>query len=347
MGSAEAPYLSVVVTARNDDHGGNLLGRMQLFVDGFLEQCHTHALPAELVLVEWNPPADRPRLAEALSWRRLTPRCRVRILTVSPELHGRHAHADRLPLFQMLAKNAGIRRAVGSFVLATNIDILFSAPLMRYLAARRLRAGRMYRADRHDVPGDVPREGTLAARLAHCGRHVIRIHGREGTRTLRTGEYHSVHPAQDWRGRLRDGLEWVGLIPVEHVSRLHTNACGDFTLMDREAWGRLRGYPELEMFSFHLDSVLCHAAHHAGIRERALPPALCVYHIEHATGSGWTPEGQARLEARLAAAGIPQLSHAQFEAWGIQMRRTRQPILFNDPQWGLAGVVLPEQTLEG
>ena len=26
------PYLSLVVTARNDDHGGNLLGRMQAFV---------------------------------------------------------------------------------------------------------------------------------------------------------------------------------------------------------------------------------------------------------------------------------------------------------------------------
>ena len=28
----DAPYLSVVATARNDDHGGHLLGRMQVFV---------------------------------------------------------------------------------------------------------------------------------------------------------------------------------------------------------------------------------------------------------------------------------------------------------------------------
>ncbi|MDB5305838.1 MAG: hypothetical protein JWO38_40, partial [Gemmataceae bacterium] len=66
--AGEGPYLSVVAAARNDDHGGNLLGRMQLFVNGLLEQCRRHRLPAELVLVEWNPPPDRPRLADALRW---------------------------------------------------------------------------------------------------------------------------------------------------------------------------------------------------------------------------------------------------------------------------------------
>ena len=62
------PALSIVATSRNDDHGGNLLGRMQTFVDGFAEQCRRHDLAAELVLVEWNPLPDRPPLAEALRW---------------------------------------------------------------------------------------------------------------------------------------------------------------------------------------------------------------------------------------------------------------------------------------
>ena len=57
------PLLSVVVVSRNDDHGGNLLYRMQMFVSGFLEQAKRYALSSELVIVEWNPPPDRPRLA--------------------------------------------------------------------------------------------------------------------------------------------------------------------------------------------------------------------------------------------------------------------------------------------
>jgi len=34
----QQPELSIVVTARNDNHGGNLLHRMQIFVNGILVQ---------------------------------------------------------------------------------------------------------------------------------------------------------------------------------------------------------------------------------------------------------------------------------------------------------------------
>src|SRR5207237_808326 len=118
------PYLSVVVTSRNDDHGQSLLRRMQTFVNALIGQCKRHGLRAELVLVEWNPPADRPRFIEALRWPEDTGPCQVRIIEVPPELHARFRHAENLPLFQMIAKNVGIRRARGRYVLATNIDIL-------------------------------------------------------------------------------------------------------------------------------------------------------------------------------------------------------------------------------
>jgi len=43
------------------------------------------------------------------------------------------AHGDKLPLFQMIAKNVGIRRARGRFVLVTNIDILFSDAVIQFM----------------------------------------------------------------------------------------------------------------------------------------------------------------------------------------------------------------------
>src|SRR5271163_2327585 len=134
----DEPYLSVVVASRNDDHGGNLLDRMQAFVNGLMQQCCRHELDAELIIVEWNPPPDRPRLAEALRWPDTNGHCRVRIIEVPAALHQRFQNADRLPLFQMIAKNVGIRRARGRFVLATNIDILFSDELMAHIAAEQL-----------------------------------------------------------------------------------------------------------------------------------------------------------------------------------------------------------------
>ena len=62
-----APYLSVVVTSRNDGHGGNPLERLQAFVNTFDAQCRRFGLDAELIIVEWNPPVDRPRLHEIVT----------------------------------------------------------------------------------------------------------------------------------------------------------------------------------------------------------------------------------------------------------------------------------------
>src|SRR5262249_5366379 len=126
------PYLSLVVTARNDDHGGNLLDRMQAFVNGWIGQARLHRIPSGLIVVEWNPPLERPRLAEALRGPADFGPCRVRFIEVPPELHARFHHAEALPLYQMLGKNVGIRRARGRFVLVTNIDILFSSELAAF-----------------------------------------------------------------------------------------------------------------------------------------------------------------------------------------------------------------------
>src|SRR6516225_10229947 len=122
----DAPQVSFVVTARNDDHGGGFLQRMQVFVTALLAQATRHGLRSELIIVEWNPPLDRPRLADALRWPARPGPCRVRIIEVPPWLHRRYQYSEKLPLFQMIAKNVGIRRARGRYVLCTNADIVFS-----------------------------------------------------------------------------------------------------------------------------------------------------------------------------------------------------------------------------
>src|SRR5215470_3402233 len=123
-GDAGEPYLSVVVTTRNDDHGHNPLGRFQAFINSLVAQCRRVNLPTVLIVVEWNPPADRPALRESVTWPLDGSPCTVRIIQVPAELHRTLKHPDALPLYQMIAKNVGIRRALGQFVLSTNIDIL-------------------------------------------------------------------------------------------------------------------------------------------------------------------------------------------------------------------------------
>ena len=83
----QAPYLSVVVTSRNDDHGGDPLKRLQAFVNCFDAQCLRTGLDAEIIIVEWNPPEDKPRLQTLVRWPSPCV-CTYRFITVPPELHG-------------------------------------------------------------------------------------------------------------------------------------------------------------------------------------------------------------------------------------------------------------------
>lgn len=171
-----APYVSIVVAARNDNHGGNMLARMQAFVDSWTIQAQLYRLESEIVVVEWNPPADRPHLAEVLSLPVNRNICDVRFIEVPADLHAGIPNSVAIPLHQMIAKNVGIRRARGQFVLATNLDIVCSRQLMEYLAMRRLESGVMYRLDRYDVSSDLPPHAAgVDPLLKHCAGHLLRV----------------------------------------------------------------------------------------------------------------------------------------------------------------------------
>jgi hypothetical protein len=212
-----SPYISVVVTARNDDHGGGLLSRMQAFVNGWIGQCKRHGLSSELIVIDWNPPQDRPPLVDALNWPKDCSPCDVRFIQVPPEIHERYRNARAMPLYQMIAKNVGIRRARGRFVLATNIDIIFSDELVRHLAEERLNSGCMYRIDRYDVTSGVPVDGTVDEQLSYCNSHLIRVNAREGTFDLTPNGLRALS-AEDIAG-LDSGITFgAGWYSVEHYS---------------------------------------------------------------------------------------------------------------------------------
>lgn len=346
--AVQPPYLSVVATARNDDHGGDLLNRLHLFVHGLAAQCDRHEIDAELVLVEWNPPADRPRLADAIDWPRST-HCRVRIIEVPSQLHAQLRYGDRLPLFQMIGKNVGLRRARGEFVLATNVDILFSDEVMTFIADRRLRAGVVYRVDRYDVTADIPSGLPVDEQLRMCAERVIRINALDTTRDLITGDTYRIFWPPWWvtvaiksvLAPMRREITRSNTLAWERARlRLHTNASGDFTLIDAEGWKRVMGYPEIKSYSMHLDGLLLYQAHHAGLREVDLP--YRIYHLEHTSGFKPDDEGLSALNDRLARESIPQVSYPQFKSWAIEMHRRRAPLLFNGDDWGFASEDLPE-----
>ena len=117
---------------------------------------------------------------------------------------------------------------------------------------------------------------------------------------------------------------------------LHLNACGDFTLLHRDAWAKIGGYAEFETFSLHLDSLGMVTAHFSGFRETWLPPPAVCFHIEHAIGSGFTPENQAPMFERLERQGIGWLDFNVVEPLLDEMQDKRA-IKFNTESVGIAG----------
>lgn len=379
-------HLSVVATSRNDNHGGSLLTRMQHFVDGFIQQCSRHQLSAELILVEWNPPTETSSLAETLRFPDEMNGCVIRIITVPSALHATLKHSDNLLLFQMIAKNVGIRRALGEYVLVTNIDILFSDEIMKYLAAH-LKPNKLYRADRFDIPPNIPKTTSFDTILLYCREHAFRINAKFGTLLKIHGKWKSPHAdifMNKIRKKMRAILKMVSIIfharypellfkAAKKISRLakaltpervllhivkkiqrmkryisdrfrlHTNACGDFTLLSYQDWCELRGYPEWEIFSWHLDSILLYQANRNGIREVNLHRNLGIYHIEHR--SGYTPEEEEKLFNRLDEKKIPYLSIKDFWSLVHEMdakKRKGEKTIYNSDTWGFSDMAFNE-----
>lgn len=334
---SDSKQISFVVTFRNDGKTGDELMRMQTFITLLLEQCDRFHLDAELVLVEWNPPAQKPLLAEALKWPKPSSSCPVRIIQVPQVIHERFENSDVIPLFQMIAKNVGIRRARGRFVLATNVDILFSNELMQFLASGQLNPHRMYRIDRHDVPAVIPLHLSLDEILEWCSQNVLHIYRYLETVDVTNGVIPPSRVAKI--SFFRKISNWFRNQDVP----LHTNACGDFTLLSAEYWMKVAGNPEFPVRAMKLDGLLCYAAHYAGAREMVLKNPLRIYHLEHPARSDGA---LVALSGRSSENLNLQISLTQYQAFIGQMRKQHRPIFFNDLNWGLADEILHETIID-
>jgi hypothetical protein len=320
------PYITFAVAARNDDYGGDFLHRMQVFVNALLALWERHGLNAELVVVEWNPPENRPRLKDALTWPRELKPGTVRIIEVPAGIHRRLPNSDRMPMFEYIAKNVGIRRAQGEYVLATNSDLLFSGELIAFFASQQLSPECFYRVDRYDVDSMVPPEMPVERQLQFCAKHSFRVSTVNGTIPIRRGLLSAFGNVLKPLILISSSDSEPGGATHQRPERLHTNAAGDFFLMATSRWHALRGYPELKSHSF-IDGYICFMAASSGLQQRILESPFRVYHQEH---------------DRSEHSKRPLTDYQQYLDRGRRMLEARRPEIFNDENWGLSHEQLPE-----
>jgi hypothetical protein len=158
-----------------------MIERLQSFIDTWVDQANLNKLTSEIIIVEWNPPQDRP-LIENLIKKPSSSYCDIAVVTVPFEEHKKITNSEKIVFFQMIAKNIGIYKAKGQFILATNADIFFSNELVEFLASKRLSSKKFYRADRSDVlESGFPFKGSLNDKIKFASDNIVRVNRRTKT----------------------------------------------------------------------------------------------------------------------------------------------------------------------
>ena len=218
--NAVPPFLSIVVTGRNDDFGGDFNGRFFRSLRFNHDRLTEAGISHEFILVEWRPIQNAPYLSTLLT--AAFPdldAAQLRCFIVDPAYHDALSLNPRLQFQEFIAKNVGIRRARGSFLLTTNTDIFLSRGVIARLASRSLERGILYRATRYDLKS------------------------------------HSDVTRLDW-AMLEDDRNYDAVNVIR--APLFTNASGDFLLLDQDSYHRLRGFNEVyRVAKIHIDGNFC------------------------------------------------------------------------------------------
>ena len=294
------PVLSIVVTGRNDEYGGDFNERFFTALRFNHEQLASRGLSFEVILVEWNPMPGKPYLAELLG-REFGAMAAgtLKRYVVAPEYHVALTQNPQLGYLEYVAKNVGIRRAAAPFVLVTNTDVLLGRRVADALAGD-VPTGTILRAPRYDIKLGIDQSHLTLTALEDPANHVRR--------------------------------------PVLKPP-LFNGGSGDFVLSDRDTWHRLRGYNEVYRAArIAIDLNLLVKAHGAGypIADIGGP----VYHINHVgslrLSKGLyrdtptdTPWGNLRWHSRHVAYQNP-------DGWGLSdapVRRLSDGSVFLEFDW--------------
>jgi hypothetical protein len=202
------PKVSIVLTGRNDDHGADFRSRFFRTLRFNHQELTSRGIAHEFLFVEWAPLGDRPRLVDLIfdAIPELDPGvCSWYI--VDSHYQDALSHNPRLVYLEFIAKNVGVRRAAGHFVLTSNCDVFFGRRVLDALQGADLKSGVVYRAARHDL-------------RATMGEGALGWNELEDPRNLE-GEPRTLKPP------------FMG------------GGTGDFLLLDRRTFHEIRGFNEV------------------------------------------------------------------------------------------------------
>lgn len=277
--------ISAVVVGRNDNYGGHLAERATYSFNSAIDTYD------EVFYIDWN--SDTHSLFYDIK-DNLNFKGNFKHIVISPENASILTNGDPYAqkVCEVLARNIGLVRAEGDYLLSTNIDIIHP---------NREELEQVLRADNQRTFYTISRRHT-------DWDQIRKFHGGD----LNYG---------DWKA-LRDYL-------IENSEERHfdektvsgddyslINCCGDYQIAHREVWHGIRGMEEALIYSLYADTNVQKKAVMHGYDLKAIyNPAL--FHIEHGRGGGGFLDGINKKTNDPHRAIVWQLETENADSWGF------------------------------
>ena len=237
------PYLSIVIPCRNDNYGGDIFKKLIISLTILIKQLNKFNLETEIIIIEWNPPTNTPKLSSEISKFKNLGKTTIKIIEVDSSIHESFIGSKKKGVVGSVALNVGIRRANGKFITPKMADTFFSDELIEFISNKTLDSNCIYRADRVDV---------------------------------------NINPDlidNDWQHYFDKNISYRGFYNKEGP---HVKACGDFMLMSKSSWFSIRGFHEPKtVIGYGEDAEALYAALGLGLKQVCLDEKNCVYKIKH------------------------------------------------------------------
>lgn len=324
------PYLSIIITGRNDNYGGDFTQRLQNFITWNTALLEKYQVDTEIIFVNWNPIAENPSLKESMDWTKNRKYVTYRIIDVPTNIHetfAKNSVRKTLPFYEYLAKNTGIRRAKGEFILAMNPDILMDESIIKEISKKQLNLNYYYRCNRIDfINNDVQQTTKLWLK-----GFTFKI--KKEFIILNYLVYKTIASYKKASYNFLKFFNFMWKIPLHHKAeyKYHCNVSGDFMLMHHQKWLNLMGNPENTNLALHTDALMVVMAATSGLKEKVFTKAI--HHQEHTRRFDATEKGN--IENRNA--------YLFFQKEAQKMIKQQKATIYNDKNWGLVNFDLEEE----
>ena len=276
--------ITAVVICRNDDYGGNLKERAIYSLNSAIDTYD------EVIYIDWNS------VTHSLFYDikdRLTLKGNLKHFVVNPELAACLTNFDMNAQVccETLARNIGIRRAEGDWIVSTNIDIIHPSREELNEQLKLMDVKTFYTISRRYTDWKIIKE--------FYGGELDFKNWRALRQYLTQNSEKRMHEEKVVNG---DDYSLI-------------NCCGDFQIATKEIWHDIKGFEEELIYVLYSDTNVQKKAVMHGYELKALyEPAL--FHIEHGKGGGGFLDGINRVTNNPQRAIIEQNKTRNLDSWG-------------------------------